>query len=132
MERLAKRILVVDDDLDLLMLLERKLMNEGYIVETAASVYEAKEILGVWKPHLILLDININGDDGRKLCGELKMGPSPALSKVLLISGYDYNQGIAVLFGADELIVKPLNVEYLMHRIKHHLSQTAYAVVNRQ
>ena len=122
MERKEKRILIVDDDLDLLMLLERRLVKEGYEVETAASINEAEDILRVWPPRLIILDININGSDGRRLCGEIKMQPRGSQTKVILISGYDHNMGIAVLFGAEELVPKPLNTEYLLHKVKFHLN----------
>ena len=69
---LVKRILVVDDDIDLLMLLERCLSKEGYEVETAASLAEADEIICSFSPHLVLLDINVHGEDGRQLCFKLK------------------------------------------------------------
>ena len=71
-EASSPKILIIDDDLDLLMLLERRLLKEGYEVETAASLNEAEEILGYFPPQLVLLDININGDDGRQLCWKLK------------------------------------------------------------
>lgn len=116
-ERLPKRILIVDDDIDLLMLLERSLDKEGYAVETAASLTEAEEILPQLLPHLVLLDINVNGEDGRKLCWKLKnTSPTPS-AKVIVMSGYDYNTGRAVLFGADDFITKPLHTEYLLHRV---------------
>lgn len=116
-ERLPKRILIVDDDIDLLMLLERCLDREGYAVETAASLTEAEEILPQFFPHLVLLDINVNGEDGRKLCWKLKNATATPFSKVIVMSGYDCNTGRAVLFGADDFITKPLHSEYLLHRM---------------
>jgi DNA-binding response OmpR family regulator len=55
----SKRILVIDDDIDLLMLLERCLQKQGYYVETAASLPEAEEIISDFIPDLVLLDINV-------------------------------------------------------------------------
>jgi DNA-binding response OmpR family regulator len=116
-ERLPNRILIIDDDIDLLMLLERCLDRNGYAIETAASLAEAEEILPQFSPNLVLLDINVNGEDGRQLCWKLKnSGESPAV-KVIIMSGYDYNTGRAVLFGADDFITKPLHTEYLLHRV---------------
>ena len=109
-----KRILIIDDDLDLLMLLERNLQKEGYDVETAAKLSEAEEIIPQFKPHLILLDINVNGEDGRKLSWKLKMSTDALSVKVIVMSGYDYNKGRAALFGADELLPKPFEIEYLL------------------
>ncbi|MGN6163945.1 MAG: response regulator [Flavisolibacter sp.] len=116
--RLPKRILIIDDDIDLLMLLERRLDKEGYAVETAASLGEAEEVLPQFLPHLVLLDINVNGEDGRKLCWKLKNAKEESPVKVIIISGYDYSTGRAMLFGADDLLPKPLHTGYLLHKIE--------------
>ena len=71
-EKHQKRILIIDDDIDLLMLLERRLVKEGYKIEAAASLPEAEDVLPAFKPNLVLLDINVNGEDGRQLCWKLK------------------------------------------------------------
>ena len=115
------RVLIIDDDIDLLMLLERRLEREGYTVETAASLPQAEEIMTFFEPHLVLLDINVNGEDGRKLCWKLKKGDAPHRVKVVMMSGYDCNTSRAVLFGADEMLAKPLHTDYLLHRLEHHL-----------
>jgi DNA-binding response OmpR family regulator len=116
-EEMLKSILVIDDDIDLLMLLERRLIREGYAVETAASLPQAEEILAAFIPSLILLDINVRGDDGRQLCYKLKSAPEFSRTHVLLMSGYDFSTGRARIFGADDLLPKPLNVDYLLHRM---------------
>ena len=130
LERLPKRILAIDDDIDLLMLLERSLNKEGYAVETAASLAEAEEILPQYLPHLVLLDINVNGEDGRQLCWKLKNTTTEPLAKVIIMSGYDYNTGRAVLFGADDFITKPFHTEYLLHRIDLLFAPQITAAVN--
>ncbi len=121
-EESNKRILIIDDDLDLLMLLERKLEKEGYSIETAASLLEAEELLVAFDPHLVLLDINVNGEDGRQLCWKIKNAASSTDIKVLIISGYDYSTGRAVLFGADGLLPKPFHLDYLLQRIDIQLA----------
>ena len=122
--RIPKRVLIIDDDLDLLMLLERRLQKEGYSVETAASLAEAEEVIGYFSPHLVLLDINVNGEDGRKLCWKLKKEESKEV-KVVIMSGYDYDTARAVLFGADDLLPKPLHTDFLLHRVDAHLQPKA-------
>lgn len=116
------RILIVDDDVDLVMLLERRLLREGFEVETAIRIPEAEELINNFQPHLLLLDININGQDGRQLSFKLKRNHTNQSPKIIIMSGYDYSAVRAALFGADELIVKPLNFEFLLHRIRHHLT----------
>lgn len=120
-EETTSRILVIDDDIDLLMLLERRLQKEGYDVETAASLQEALEILPYLQPHLILCDINVNGEDGRKLCFEIKNSKEYYTTRIIMMSGFDFSQGRAIIFGADELVPKPLNMEYVLLRIEEML-----------
>jgi DNA-binding response OmpR family regulator len=112
-----KRILIVDDDIDLLMLLERQLKQKGYETETAVSLAEAEELVVYFDPHLVLLDINIRGEDGRQLCWKLKHQPLYRIAKVMLISGYDYSATRAALFGADDILPKPFNTEFLLSRV---------------
>ncbi len=133
-ERLPKRILIIDDDIDLLMLLERCLSKEGYVVETAANLARAEEILTQFSPHLVLLDINVNGQDGRQLCWKIKNTRSSFPPKVIIMSGYDCNTGRAVLFGADDFITKPFYADYLLHRMDllfaPNLSTANYSFLN--
>lgn len=123
-QQTPKRILIIDDDLDLLMILERRLAKEGYSIETAASLKEAEELVEFFSPHLVLLDINVNGEDGRKLCWKLKKEEHKDV-KVVIMSGYDFDTGRAVLFGADDLLQKPFHAEFLLHRVDTHLQQAA-------
>ena len=122
-EKHQKRILIIDDDIDLLMLLERRLAKEGYKIEAAASLPEAEDVLPAFKPNLVLLDINVNGEDGRQLCWKLKKENGNKNIKVIIISGYDYSAGRAVLFGADGLLPKPLHLDYMLTCIKQQLEE---------
>lgn len=119
----TKRLLIIDDDIDLLMLLERRLLKEGYKVEAAASLPEAEEVIKSFKPDLVLLDINVNGEDGRQLCWKLKKATGNKAVKVIIISGYDYSAGRAVLFGADDLLPKPIHFDYLLSCINFQLGK---------
>ena len=117
MQKNAFRVLVVDDDIDLLMLMERKLQQNGYIVESAVSLSEAEYVLSLFKPDLVLIDINVGGEDGRQLCWKLKHKPVYRVAKVLIISGFDYSSTRATLFGADDILPKPFNTQFLLSRI---------------
>lgn len=127
----TKRILIIDDDVDLLMLLERRLQKEGYNIETAASLPEAEEILSYYEPNLVLLDINVNGEDGRTLCWKLKKHNPHNNTKVLMMSGHDFSKGRAALFGADDLIPKPIVTDYLLFQVSNYLQQSHKADAHR-
>jgi len=119
----VKRILLVDDDIDLLMLLERKLQKSGYIIESAASMPEAEYVLSLFKPQVVILDINVAGDDGRQLCWKIKNNKNFKNTKVVLMSGYNYSINRQTLFGADEYVAKPFQSEYLMQKITSLLNE---------
>jgi DNA-binding response OmpR family regulator len=124
-EEVSKRILIVDDDVDLLMLLERRLQQEGYETETAISLAEAEELIVYFDPHLVLLDINIRGHDGRQLCWKIKHQPVYRIAGVIIISGFDYSYSRAALFGADAIMPKPINWDFLLQKIEDLTSQPA-------
>lgn len=119
----AKRILLVDDDIDLLMLLERKLQRSGYLIESAASLPEAEYVLSLFKPDVVLLDINIAGDDGRQLCWKIKHSDQNSKAKVILMSGYNYSIGGPLSFGADDYVAKPFESEYVVNKIERLLDE---------
>lgn len=116
-----KRILLVDDDIDLLMLLERKLQRSGYLIESAASLPEAEYVLSLFKPDLVLLDINIAGDDGRQLCWKIKHSEQNSKAKVILMSGFNYTISGPLSFGADDFVAKPFHADYLLNKVEQLL-----------
>ena len=117
MQKNAFRILVVDDDIDLLMLLERKLEKCGYVVESAVSLAEAEYVATNFKPDLVLLDINVNGEDGRQLCWKIKHSPENKKTKVILMSALYYPTSRVMLFGADDFVAKPYPPEFVQQKI---------------
>lgn len=120
----ALRVLVIDDDIDLLMLMERKLQQQGYRVESAVSLAEAEYVLSLFKPHLVLIDINVAGEDGRQLCWKIKHGPNAATTKVILMSGLYYPTTRTLLFGADDFVAKPFATEFLLQKMTNQLQET--------
>jgi DNA-binding response OmpR family regulator len=117
MQKNVFRILVIDDDIDLLMLMERKLQQSGYIVESAVSLSEAEYVLSLFKPDLVLIDINVSGEDGRQLCWKIKHTAKTSATKVLLMSGLYYPTNKVMLFGADDFIAKPFPPEFVQQKI---------------
>lgn len=117
MQKKVFRVLVVDDDIDLLMLMERKLQQNGYVVESAVSLSEAEYILSLFKPDLVLIDINVGGEDGRQLCWKIKHSAQTSATKVMLMSGLYYPMSKVMLFGADDFIAKPFPPEFVQQKI---------------
>jgi len=69
----------------------------------------------------MLLDIHVGNDDGREFCQSLKSRSGKEQMKVIMISGYEENIGSIAWFGADDFLLKPVEMEELISKIKFHL-----------
>ncbi|MCI0499500.1 MAG: response regulator transcription factor [Planctomycetales bacterium] len=114
------KILVVDDQRDLLELLSMALGQEGYAVRTAASGTEALSMIAAEKPDLILLDIILGDISGIKLTTRLKNETSTAHIPIILLTAKDSETDIIVglSVGADDYITKPFSTRVLLARIE--------------
>lgn len=113
-----KRILIVDDDPDILSVLKEALQFEKYQVEIRANTEEIIEILEGFKPHLILIDYLLNGINGGEICYQIKSSERYRHISVFIMSAYPkvlYSLGS---YNADKLIEKPFDLYQLMDLIE--------------
>jgi len=114
------RILVVDDDLDIVPALKRALENAGYQVEVAYSGPQALEQLRQQIPDLIVLDILMPHMDGIAVCQHVRSHPSLRDLPILFLTGKGSIESKAVAFeaGGDDYLTKPFDVEELVLRVR--------------
>ncbi|MBI4425508.1 MAG: Flp pilus assembly complex ATPase component TadA [Elusimicrobia bacterium] len=119
------RVLVVDDDEALRLLLERFLANAGYAVRVAASGQAGLEEARSWKPELILTDVMMPGMDGYALCSRLQADPELAMSPVVFLTALDSerDRAAAVAAGGVDYVTKPLSKETLLGCVEKHLGK---------
>lgn len=114
-----KKILVVDDEIDICNMLKEYLQMENYLVYIATDGIEALKLLGT-QPDLILLDINMPQMDGYELCQRIREEITcPILFLSARTKEKDRVNGFKV--GADDYVVKPFSMEELLARIEAHL-----------
>jgi len=118
----AKRILVIDDDEEILAILNIIFQDEGYemvLSNTGEAAYELQLI----HPDLIVLDVRITGffKSGADICRELKSNELTRNIPVLLLSAEDDLPEIASDCGADSFISKPFDVFDVLMRVKGFL-----------
>jgi DNA-binding response OmpR family regulator len=118
-----KRILVVDDDIEILETIELILEIGGFNVSTLNNGEEIFTRIRNFNPNLILLDISLGNIDGRDLCEKLKANASTAKIPILLISGlYDQKDFNVLNYGQDDFLSKPFQMDVLLQKISKILS----------
>ncbi|MEP6616584.1 MAG: response regulator [Ginsengibacter sp.] len=117
-----KKILVVDDEDDILNALKIILTRKMFSVETTANWKTIPQTIQTYKPDLILLDVSLSGADGRDICNELKGSKETMAIPVVLISAH-YNL-INNLKGCkpDAIITKPFDSSNLLNVITGNLN----------
>ncbi|MDB4581991.1 response regulator transcription factor [Draconibacterium sp.] len=120
------KVLLVDDELDILEFLSYNLEKEDYIVYTAKNGLEAIKIAEKRTPHLIILDVMMPEMDGIAACEELRKIPSLSNTIIAFLTarGEDYSQIAGFEAGADDYITKPVRPKVLVSRVKALLKRT--------
>jgi two-component system alkaline phosphatase synthesis response regulator PhoP len=115
----SHKVLVVDDESDILELLEYNLTKEGYEVQTAQDGKTAVEKAQKFQPQLILLDIMMPNQDGVETCRQLRENPESANAFIIFLTARseEYSEVAAFENGADDYITKPIKPRALMSRI---------------
>jgi len=113
------KVLVVDDEPDILDLLDYNLAKEGYKVKTATNGKKAVEIAAKFLPDLILLDIMMPNQDGVETCRQLREIPDLYNTYIVFLTARseEYSEVAAFDTGADDYITKPIKPRALMSRI---------------
>jgi DNA-binding response OmpR family regulator len=124
-----KRVLVVDDEPDILRLLERSLKASGYSVTTAADGQKAEQALANSPPDLVLLDAMLPLVNGFEICSRIKSNPRLRKVPVIMMSavyrGWRFAQDARDAFGADDYVEKPFHLADLLHRVEERLAEGA-------
>lgn len=116
----GKKILVVDDEPDILEILSYNLRKEGFAVQTALNGEEGLKAAQQMEPDLIILDIMMPKMDGVELCRQLRSKTEfdQTLIAFLTAKEEDQSQIAALDFGGDDYITKPIKPKVLMSRVK--------------
>lgn len=114
------KLLVVDDEQDIIEFISYNLKKEGYTVYTATNGKQAVKIARDIQPHLIILDVMMPEMDGVETCERLREIPSldGSLIAFLTARAEDYSQIAGFDAGADDYITKPIKPKVLISRIK--------------
>ena len=114
------KILLVDDEPDILEIVGYNLKNEGYQIFTASNGIEAVKFSKKINPHLILLDVMMPKMDGIEACEKIRSikGLEDVIIAFFTARGEDYSQVAGFEAGADDYITKPVKPKVLISKVK--------------
>jgi two-component system alkaline phosphatase synthesis response regulator PhoP len=114
------KILLVDDEPDILEIVGYNLSSKGYQITTAKNGKEAVKISKKIKPHLIILDVMMPKMNGIEACEQIRAIPSlkETIITFLTARGEDYSQLAGFEAGADDYITKPIKPKVLVSKVK--------------
>jgi len=126
------KILLVDDEIDILEFLSYNLRNEGFQLRTAANGKEAVRVTTEFGPDLVLMDVMMPEMDGIAACEEIRStrGIEHTLVAFLTARGEDYSQIAGFEAGGDDYITKPIKPKVLISRVKALLKRRSLNTKN--
>lgn len=116
--RQSPRILIVDDDAGLRMLLRITLTADEFDVAEAEDAQRASDLARFWRPAVVVLDVAMPGIDGLAFCSELKSRTAFGAPAVILLTGTELSEEEASRAGADSLLRKPFSPLELVGQIE--------------
>jgi DNA-binding response OmpR family regulator len=124
---MAKKILIADDEPNIVISLEFLMQRNGYEVKTAGDGDAALRLVTEFRPDLILLDIMLPLKSGYEVCQKIRENPDVSATKVVMITakGRDIEVAKGLALGADAYITKPFSTQDLLDQVKRLLSEAA-------
>ena len=122
MDQQAKKILVVDDDPDILDALRFLLEDAGYEVKTTEKGEYAENLRDTndGLPDVIILDVLLSGKDGRLICQKLKNQEDTKRIPIIMISAHPNAKQSVSAVGADDFMAKPFDMDELLAKIAQY------------
>lgn len=115
-----KKVLVVDDNVDILTVVQLILSTNGFVVDTVSRWRLIDEKIKHFKPDIILLDIALGDADGRDICINLRTDEKTSHIPVILFSA-NYNLELSFAdYKANDFIPKPFETDYLVAKLRKY------------
>lgn len=120
---MSKRILVLDDDADILDILSMLLTDGGYEIQTLSSGDKVFEAISSFHPDLVLMDVMLANMDGRLICKQMKSNNDTQNIPVILISGtHDLAFSLNQIGAPNDFVAKPFDIDHLLGKIQGQLA----------
>lgn len=123
---MGKRILIADDEPNIVVSLEFLMKREGFDIAVATDGEAALRAMTAHVPDLVLLDVMLPKKDGFEVCQEIRMNPAWQSVKVVMLTakGRDTEIAKGLALGADAYVTKPFSIKDLVTQIKQLLDMS--------
>ncbi|MGN6638134.1 MAG: response regulator [Mucilaginibacter sp.] len=118
---MSKKILIIEDDEDILQVLETVLIHNDFTVSGLERTDDIFKSIEQYKPDLVLTDYLLSGTNGGKICQQIKSNKETCHIPVVLISAYPELAVSLGNFGFDAFITKPFDINHLVNKINELL-----------
>jgi DNA-binding response OmpR family regulator len=118
---MMKRMLIIDDDIDILEALEALLSMEGFSVKISSTTDVFKKINDSYQPDMIIMDVMLSGKDGRNVVKDLKRHSLTKDIPVIMISAHPTVRASTLKAGADDFLAKPFESRDLVSKVNNLL-----------
>lgn len=118
---MVKRILVLDDNQDILDIVHETLTYEQFEVKSTAISADVLPLLESFGPDLVILDYRVAGTNGGEICRSIKVHPRFGNTPVIIFSAYVSNDSELISYGCDAIINKPFDLAELVEKVNNLL-----------
>jgi DNA-binding response OmpR family regulator len=121
---MAKRILVLDDNHDILDIVHETLSYEQFEVQSTSRADVVIPLMEKFVPDLIILDYRVSGTNGGELCLQIKSHPNFKNTPVIIFSAYINHDDELFAYGCDAIINKPFDLNELVTKVNTLLNES--------
>jgi DNA-binding response OmpR family regulator len=119
---MLKRILILDDNQDILEIVHETLEYEQFDVKSTSEGTNVMPLIEEFEPDLVILDYRVTGTNGGELCRQIKSHPKFGEIPVIIFSAYISRQADLFAYGCDAIINKPFDLTELVEKVNSLLN----------
>lgn len=117
-----KKVLIVDDDVDILDALQMTFESWDFETRTVSKAEETFTQVEEFKPDVIVLDVLLSGKDGRVICKNLKNNTFAKHIPIIMVSAHPDAARSTIAAGANDFVAKPFDIKTLLHTVQKNLA----------
>ena len=123
---MTKKVLIVDDEANIVLSLEFLMAQAGYRVDAARTGEEALEKIATFAPDLLLLDVMLPGVNGYDICQRVRQTPAWQFMKIVMLTakGREVERAKGMALGANAYITKPFSTKELLAEVQRQLTDS--------